>query len=128
MIPATDTPPPGLGQNPQFTTALDNASIVLYRQGKQAEAEALEREVLVLRINILGKDHLQVAMSLLNLAAFLQAQGKLAEAETVSRQALAANRRAFGNEHQYVTTTLNNLACVFCLQGKLVVKGLMRLS
>ena len=99
--------------------SLDNVSTVLYRQGKLAEAVALERQVLAMRTKLLGRNHAQVAMSLINLAAFLQADGKLAEAEAVSREALAANRKLYASDHELVTTALNNLGCLLCQEGKL---------
>lgn len=106
-------------EHPEVATALDNVSMVLYRQGKVAGAEALEREVLAMRTRILGNDDPHVAMSLINLAAYLQAEGKLPEAETVNRQALAASRKAFGSDDENSVAALNNLGCVLCLEGKL---------
>jgi len=107
-------------EHAEVAGAMDNVSIVLFRQAKLAEAEGLAREALAMRTRLLGQNHPEVAKSLINLAVFLQTRGKLAEAETVSRQALALNRKLHGNNHQLVATALNNLGCVLCLEGKLV--------
>ena len=53
-------------------------------QGKYAEAEAMHRRTLAIRLKALGEGHPDTAPSYNNLALALQSQGKYAEAEAMT--------------------------------------------
>ena len=91
-----DVPPrPGdplkaLGEgHPDTATSYNNLAVTLRAQGKYAEAEAMHRRALAIRLKALGEDHPDTATSYNNLAVTLSAQGKYAEAEAMHRRALA---------------------------------------
>ena len=58
-----------------------NLATSLLRQGKYADAEAMEREVLGVRKRVLGEEHPDTLTSASILASFLSDQGQLVEAK-----------------------------------------------
>jgi hypothetical protein len=68
-------------------------------QGKHAEAERSEREVLGVSRRVLGEKHPDTLGSASNLALSLARQGKLAEAEEILRATLVGQQRVLGNSH-----------------------------
>ena len=69
---------------------------VLKKQGKYAESEALNLEVLERRRKVLGGEHKDTLLSLNNLANVLGRQGKLTEAVTILREAFETQKRVLG--------------------------------
>ena len=63
-----------------------NLAITLGELGKHAEAEAMEREVLAARREVLGPRHPDTLATMGNLADTLRALGKHAEAEAIERE------------------------------------------
>src|SRR5262249_54237901 len=88
-------------------------------QGKYAQAEALSRQALAIRLKALGKDHPETAPSYIGVAVILTQQGKHAEAEPLHRKALAIRLKALGEDHTYTAGSYNNLAANLDAQGKL---------
>jgi hypothetical protein len=78
-------------------------------QGKHADAERIEREVLEARKRVLGAEHPDTLTSANNLAASLADQGKYAEAERMLHAALASHRRLLGPAHPYTLRTASSL-------------------
>jgi len=76
-----------------------NLANSLLLQGKLAEAEKMEREVLAVTTQVLGADHPDTMSASGNLAASLSRQGKHAEAEKMEREVLAVKTRVLGAEH-----------------------------
>ena len=62
-------------------SAAGNLAASLSRQGKYAEAEKMEREVLAVSKRVLGAEHPDTLTAAGNLALSLKRQGKYAEAE-----------------------------------------------
>jgi tetratricopeptide (TPR) repeat protein len=71
-----------------------------------------------MRKELLGNEHVDVAVSLNGLAVVLSAIGKGREAEATFREALAIKRNRFGNEHREVADTLLGLGTVMYAAGK----------
>jgi len=94
--------------------------VVLVRQEKLAEAEALNREALAMRQKLLGPEHPDVADSLMRVAFVLRKQGKFAEAEARYRQELALLKKLHGKEHAEVARSLKDLAVVLADEKELV--------
>ena len=67
-----------------------NLSCTLGKLGKHEEAEAMEREVLAARQEVLGPRHPDTLGAMNNLAITLGRLGKRAEAEAMEREVLAA--------------------------------------
>lgn len=104
--------------------------------GRHAEAERLNREVLRVRKQVLGYGHPETMASAGNLALSLSNQGKHAEAERINREVLRARRSGrpgrsggpgrpgrpgssvLGDEHPDTLLSANNLAVSLSGQGK----------
>ena len=79
-------------------------------QGRYAEAEKMQREVLAAQERELGADHPSTLATAGNLATTLSKQGQYAEAEKMQREVLAAQERELGADHPDPVTTAGNLA------------------
>jgi len=76
-----------------------NLANSLLLQGKLAEAEKMEREVLAVKTRVLGAEHLGMLATAGNLAASLSRQGKHAQAEKMQREVLAVRTRVLEADH-----------------------------
>ena len=90
----------------------------LYEQGKYKEAESLCRRALVIREQVLGRDHPEVAQSLNDLAVIYIGWNKHEQVESLCLRALSIQEQALGPDHPDVAITLNDLAMFYHLQGK----------
>jgi hypothetical protein len=59
---------------------------------------------------VLGKDHPDTLLSMMNLAFSLLQQGRYIEAEAMCRQTLHLQEMVLGKDHPYTLTNMNNLA------------------
>ena len=66
------------------------------KDGKYADAERINREVLGVERRVLGEEHPETLTTASNLAQSLSKQGKHAEAERINREVLGARRRVLG--------------------------------
>jgi hypothetical protein len=105
-------------EHPATLTSAVNLAVSLCYQGKYAQAERIEREVLGTRRRILGEEHPDTLQSADNLAWSLSRQGKYADAERISREVLGARRRVLGEEHPHTLACAGNLAASLSRQGK----------
>ena len=87
-------------------------------QGKYADAERIEREVLGALRRVQGEEHPDTLSSAHNLASMLSQQGKHADAERIHREVLDVTRRVVGEEHPATLSSANNLAVSLSQQGK----------
>jgi hypothetical protein len=94
-------------EHPHTLTSANNLALSLSRQGKHAEAERIQREVLGASVQrrVLGEEHPETLTSAVNLASSLSGQGKHAEAERIKREVLGVERRVLGDEHPSTLTT-----------------------
>jgi serine/threonine protein kinase/Tfp pilus assembly protein PilF len=99
-------------------TMMSNLGSVLAEQGKSEDAEAVLREVLLRRREILGDRHPQVPTSMRRLATMLAAVGRYREAEQLNRGALERFRALVGPDHPDSLNTTASLASVLCEQGE----------
>ena len=131
--------------HPDTLTTMSTLALVLNRQGKYADAEAINRQTLEIREEVLGKTHpdtltltlttmnnLALVLNnqskyadgkgltpqLYNLALVLNKQGKYADAEAMNRQTLEIKEEVLGKTHPDTLTTMSNLALVLNSQGK----------
>jgi hypothetical protein len=72
---------------------------VLWRAGKRAEAESMQRAMIALRAGVFGADHPSSLSMRTGLAAMLAGRGNLEEAEQTASAALAVSRRVLGPDH-----------------------------
>ncbi|TVQ32433.1 MAG: serine/threonine protein kinase [Phycisphaeraceae bacterium] len=83
-------------QGPQLARTLDHLSTTLGKLDRLEQAEAISREALELRLELLGETHIDVAQSLNNMARILNERGKHAEAAEACEQALSILRSMGG--------------------------------
>jgi tetratricopeptide (TPR) repeat protein len=91
---------------------------VLGEQDELEEAEKLEREVLAVRIRLLGPEHPDTLQTEHALANNLDYAGKYSDAENLYRQILAVQRRVLGQEHAATLLTMHNLGATLGREGK----------
>jgi len=102
---------------PEDVDALDKEMMEHYTAGRYAEAEAIARRSLDMRVHTLGAGSVDVASSQNNLGAMVWAQGRYAEARALYEQSLAIQREVWGPRHRELSSALNNLALVVEAQG-----------
>lgn len=105
-------------EHPETLMVKNNWAGALFALGKNAEAEALHRQLLALRIKVLGIEHADTLMSRNNLAAVVGMLGKHAEAEQEHRSVLAVRQRTLGDDHLQTLQSRNNIAVALDAQGK----------
>jgi len=98
-------------------TLLDTMGTVYKSLAQYDKSEALLREALAIRKQVLGR-HPDVAKTSMNLGVLLWRKGQYGEAETLMREALALERQLVGPEHKDVTVILSNLASVLGDKGE----------
>lgn len=112
----------GQGQIANLKAASLNERVGYYlnTRGHYADAEQLLRHALTIREQLLGPEHLDVAVSLYGLGAVLVSQGKYTEAEALCLRALELALKIYGSEHPTIATIFNNLALLYERQDRLI--------
>ncbi|CAM9365388.1 unnamed protein product, partial [Discosporangium mesarthrocarpum] len=100
----------------QVRIRLNNLAALFESQGKYISAEPLHRGSLVIRREILGPDHPDVAESLNNLAGLLATQDKYDPAEHLYRKIMEIIQRSLDSEHLNATATLINPVAMLTAQ------------
>jgi hypothetical protein len=99
-----------LGENHLDTFETSNTlANVLIKQGKFAEAQAVQTALLTRQKMVLGAEDLG---TMCNLAISLNSQGKHDRAVVVYRRVLMVQKRLLGEEHPDTLGTACNLGCV----------------
>jgi hypothetical protein len=98
--------------------AATNLAASLCHNGRYAEAEQMQLELLAVQQRVLGAEHPYTVGAANNLALCLSRQGKYAEAELMQREVLSMQRRTLGAEHPHTLGTTTNLAGSLSRQGK----------
>ncbi|KAI1197835.1 kinase-like domain-containing protein [Nemania serpens] len=91
----------------------------LSQQGKWAEAEVLQKEVMNTCLNDLGKDNPLSLSSMAKLAATYCSQGLFEDAERLGVEVLNATRQLFSAEHQFTLEQASILAEIYHHQERL---------
>jgi tetratricopeptide (TPR) repeat protein len=103
-------------EHPDTLSNANNLALSLSNQGKDAEAERIQREVLGVQKRVLGTEHRSTLTSANNLASYLSKQGKYTEAERMLHAALASLQRVLGPTHPNTLQTTSSLehvrACI----------------
>ena len=97
--------------------SLNGLSNTHYSKGEFQEAEAMQREALGIRRQLLGSDHDDIATSLNDLALALARQERWDEAEPLYRESLEIKTRLYGEQHPAVAQAINNLGMFFYRRG-----------
>lgn len=89
-----------LGGDPRLESWIDTAVADSYEnRGRYTEALELDRRALALKLQALGPDHWDVALSRGNVAVQLHRLGRNDEALVENQKAIDSLQRAFGSEH-----------------------------
>jgi non-specific serine/threonine protein kinase/serine/threonine-protein kinase len=86
--------------------------LILNREGQFADAEKLDREVLMEQRRVLGPENPNTLDTMDYLGFTLYQRGNYAEAEKLDREVLDIRRRVMGPEHRDTLGTMSNLAVV----------------
>ena len=98
--------------------ALSEQALVLYKQGRYADAEPLLKQALAIQKAALGPDDPDIAPVMNNLAGIYRELGRYADAEALYRQALEIREKLLGRNDSALASSLNNLAAVLSNQGR----------
>lgn len=108
-----------LQDQPRIQSRLMETMGRVYRNlGLYDLAAPILEKALLLKRQVYGEDHLEVAAGLHTLAVLYDTQGKYQEAESFFRQSLAIKEKIFGREHPEVAKSLNSIAVVNWNQGR----------
>lgn len=99
-------------------SALHGLSITYSRQGKRAEAEAIQTTLLAQQRRIHGDESRHTLHAMANLASTLGFAGKYNEAEELLRTVVEVRTRKLGPEDSDTLNALSNLAAICYNQGK----------
>lgn len=99
-------------------TTFNNQAVLLYAQGKYAEAEPLYQRALAIRERQLGPTHPDTAQTLNNLAELYERLGKYRKAKKLHQRALAILQQQLGADHLDTANSLNNLAGLYHAQKR----------
>jgi tetratricopeptide (TPR) repeat protein len=106
-----------IGNQADFSIALNNLALLYQAQGKYEQAEPLYQRALAIREQQLGPQHPDTAGSLNNLAGLYDAQGKYEQAEPLYQRALAILEQQLGPEHPNTQTVRGNYAALLRTMG-----------
>lgn len=94
-----------------------------YQRGQYAEAELMFRKALVIREQVCGLEHADVAESLNDIAVLASQRGKYRQAEAMYERSLAIFEKTLGPEHPIVAEVLQHLATHEHYRGKYAQVG-----
>ena len=97
---------------------LSTRGLVYDRIGKYSQAEGFHKKALLIRKNIFGEDHTDVASSYNNLASVYCTLGKYNQAKELHEKALVIWGKINGEDHVDVARSYNNLASVYSSLGE----------
>jgi tetratricopeptide (TPR) repeat protein len=95
-----------------------NFAFVLSENGYWKEAEKLEVDVMETRARVLGAEHPETLVSMMNLASTYSSMGWLKKALDLEAKVVEARRRVLGAEHPETLLSMGNLAATYWRQGQ----------
>ena len=98
---------------------LNDLGVLLSERATTRHAARNLEQALSMRRKLLGPEHADVAITLVELGRVYQDQGFNERAEPLQREALAIRRKVLGDEHRETATSLSDLASVLRLNGDL---------
>jgi tetratricopeptide (TPR) repeat protein len=101
----------------RLAQTLSHLGVLRTESGDPAGAVPLLTEALQLRRQLLGNDHNDVAISLVELGRAYSSLERLDRAEPLFREALATRRKVLGEEHREVAVSLGDLAVLLWHKG-----------
>jgi tetratricopeptide (TPR) repeat protein len=107
-----------LSVHPHDPVLLNNLAVVLAREAKYGQAEALYKQSLSINERQLGPEHPDVAANLENLADLYRQEERYGEAERLSRRAIDIDDEAFGPVDPQTANSLDTLAEILHAEGQ----------
>jgi tetratricopeptide (TPR) repeat protein len=101
-----------------YTDIIKNVAASMCREGRYAEAERLQTDVLEIRIRILGPKDVSTLTSMNHLVSNYMLQYKWKKAEELETEALEVRKEVLGHEHPATLMSLSNLATILYSQGR----------
>ena len=107
-------------QSARVAQSLNDLGVLQRELGNLAAAEPLLRESLATRRQVLGNEHQDVAVTLVELARAAEgSRPQPPKAEAPTREALAIRQKVFGDEHRETATSKNELGLLLWEHGDL---------
>lgn len=104
--------------HPKTLEAMSQMGWVLYREGREAEAERLTRTTIDAQTRVVGPDHPATLESKDHLAWILIRQAHYAEVEKLERELIAASSRTLGPENPRTLRFMDGLAIAYASQSR----------
>jgi tetratricopeptide (TPR) repeat protein len=101
------------GNDPNTLISMANLALTYSNQGRWAEAEGLEMQVMETRKTVLGSKHPDTLASMANLALTYSNQGRWAEAETLFVHVIETRKTVLGKEHPDMLASMGKLASTY---------------
>lgn len=98
--------------HPDTLTTMSNLALVLDSQGKYADAEAMNRQTLEIKEEVLGKRHPDTLMSVYCLAYLLQNKHEYEEASILYKRAFSGFQSSLGSEHPTTRACANDYSAM----------------
>jgi tetratricopeptide (TPR) repeat protein len=99
--------------------SLNDLGVLARAQADYVSATVLLQQALVMRRRVLGPQHQDVAVTLVELGRTLSDRGEVDRPERFFREALAIRRQALGDDHQETATSVSALALLLRHKGDL---------
>jgi tetratricopeptide (TPR) repeat protein len=96
-------------ENPGTLLAQEDVADLLMKQGRNKEAEQMQRDTLTVQLRVLGLEHPNTLLSQAHLAGILLAQKKYAEAERIARESFQVELKALGPQNPVTLNTMRKL-------------------
>jgi tetratricopeptide (TPR) repeat protein len=96
-------------ENPGTLLAQEDVADLLLKQGRNQEAEQLQRETLAVQLRVLGSEHPNTLLSQAHLAGILIGEKKYSEAEKIARESFQVELKALGQQNPVTLNTMRKL-------------------
>ena len=104
------------GEDPRLARSLHNLAFLHHKEGNNARAEMLFEKAIILKEEIYGAGHGEVAWSLVSAAGAYRDQGKFKETEAALKRAIHIYRRIHGYLHPSVAGASYDLGIAYIKQ------------
>ncbi len=103
----------GIDNTTQYASIQHDIGVMLIQRGELEEAQTVLKGARVVREQLLGNQHPDVAVTLKELAGIARQQGRSDDAEHLYLAALEINEAMLGSEHPETANNLNSLAVFY---------------
>ena len=104
---------------PAFSQALNDLGVLRRERGNLKDATPMMEEALAMRRRLYGREHKDIAVTLVELGRAYEDAGAPQRAEPLFREALAMREHIFGDAHKETATSKSSLALLLWRRGDL---------